>query len=161
MKQHRQFFTHSAAIIALTLTLLFSSNITFAINKCTTNEQVSYTDLPCPEPAHSSEFTRQIIPPNDPAAAKKRHLANQKKLHQVNQQKAKEEKRYKREIKALARHIREDKNHEYRCKELDLKRKAAREHQFGSHIKRRNFSAEKARLRAQQAENKYRHVCKS
>jgi len=161
MRQSSQFITHSVIITALTLTLLFSPNRASAINKCSINGQVSYSDLPCPESAHSSEFTQQIIPPNDPAAAKKRHLANKKKLQQLNQQKTKEENQYQREVQALARHIKKEKDHEFTCKQLDLKRKASHRHQFEMQGKRNSYTRERARLRVKLAENKYVHVCKS
>lgn len=160
MKQNNQFI-HSTLITAVTLIFLFSSNLASAINKCTINGQVSYSDLPCPEQAHSSEFTQQIIPPNDPAAAKKRHLADKEKLHQLNQKKKKEENKYQREMQALARHIKKEKNHEFRCRELDLERKAAHRHQFEMQGKRNSYARERARLRVKQADNKYVHVCKS
>lgn len=157
MKKINLLFIHSAVIV----TFLFSVNSAFAINKCTINGQVSYTDLACPEQAHSSTFTQQIIPPNDPAAAKKRHLADQKKLQKIEQQKIKEENQHQREAQALARHIKKERDHEFKCKELDLKRKAARQNQSEIQFKGNSYATEKARLRVKQAENKYAHICKS
>jgi hypothetical protein len=152
---------HSSISAALTLTLIFSVNSASAINKCTINGKVSYTDLPCPDAAHSSKFTQQVIPPNNPSAEKKRHLANQKKLHQIEQQKIKEDKQHQREIAAIARHNKKQEEHQFMCNELDLKRKAARHHQAEVQFKGNTYATEKARLRVKQAENKYRHYCKS
>lgn len=146
------------------LTLIFFSNPVTAINKCTFNKDVShtiYTDSICPNGATSTLFTQQIIQPNDPVAAKKRYLSDQKKLQQINQQKIKEENQQKHEESILARQIKQHKDHEYKCKEFDLKRKSALQQQ--SEIQRKgNINAtKKARARAKQAENKYAHYCNS
>jgi|GEM_PF-3593321 len=156
-----QFFTHIAVITALTLTLIFSSGSASAMNKCTINGKITYTDLPCPDTAHSSEFTQQVIPPNDPSAAKKRHLADQKNLQKIEQQKLKEEKQYQHETQVLANQIKKNDAHKFKCNELDLKRKSARQHQSEVQFKGNSYATEKARLRVKQAENRYAHYCKS
>lgn len=147
--------------IFFALTLLACSAPLFAINKCTANGNITYTDVPCSEDAQSTEFTRQVIPPDDTAAAKRQHLANQKKLQKITQQRAKEEKQWEREAQATARQIKKDKDREFRCNELDLKRKSAREDQSEVQLKGNRRAIEKARMRAKQAENRYVHYCKS
>jgi hypothetical protein len=147
--------------LVLTLVLLFCSSPTFSIHKCTINGKTTYTDLPCPEDAQKTPFTQQVIPPTDPAAAERQHLANQKKLHQLQHQKAKQEKQQQREDQTIARQIKKDEAHQLKCNELDLKRKSARRDQFDVQLEGKRRTIEKARMRAKQAENRYMHYCKS
>lgn len=145
----------------LAFTLILGSSPAFSINKCTDDGKVTYSDLPCPEAAHSSEFTQQVIPPNDPAAAKKRYLSDQKQLRKITEQKAKEEKQHQREAQAVARQIKKEEDRKFKCSELDLKRKSARQHQSEVLLKKNHQATEKARLKVKQAENKFAHYCKS
>ena len=153
-----QFITHFISFAALTLALIIVSTSASAINKCTVNNKVTYTDLPCPEAEHSSEFTQQVIQPDNIAAAKKRHLADQKKLQKIEQQKLKEDKQHQRETRAIANQIKKDDAHKFKCHELDLKRKSARQNQSEAQFKNR-YATEKARLRVKQAENRYAYYC--
>jgi hypothetical protein len=143
-----------------TMIFIISSNCASAINKCTINGKVTYTDLPCSDEAHSSKFTQQVIPPDNPAAEKKRHLANQKKLQTIEKQKIKEENQYQREARAQAQQIKKQEEHQFKCNDLDLKRRSARQHQSEVQLKRNSYATEKARLRVKQADNKYKHYCK-
>ena len=116
---------HPAIIFAA----LFISDYAVAINKCVVNGSTTYTDQPCPAEANASSFTQQIIPPNDPAAAQQRYLADQKKLNQINQKKAQDEKQQERDAKSLAQQNKLAKEKEYKCKNLDLKRRATQQRQ--------------------------------
>lgn len=145
----------------ITFALILSSGSAFSINKCAVDGQVTYTDLPCPEQANSTPFTQQVIPPNDPAAAKKRYLSDQKQLQKITQQKIKDDKQHQREAAALARHIKKEEDKKFRCNELDVKRKSARQHQSDVQLRGNSKATEKARLNVKQAENRYVHYCKS
>lgn len=158
MKKHT--LTHLFFAL-ITLSLIACSNVAFAINKCTLDDKITYTDAPCPDSADSEQFNQPVIPPDNPAAQKKRHQANQKKLQKIEQQKAKDEQRHQRETKALAQQIKKQEEHQFKCKELDLKRRAARQHQSEVQLKRNSYATEKARLKVKQAENRYTHYCKS
>jgi len=145
--------------VTITLALLFISDYAIAINKCVINGSTTYTDQPCPAEANSAPFTQQVIPPDDPVAAQQRYLADKKKLDQIYQQKTRDAQQQQRDAKASAQQYNLAKDKEYRCGKLDLKRKAAQQHQ--SELKHRGSKkqADQAQLQVQQAENDYTSHC--
>lgn len=154
-------FKNLCSAFILTSTFILATDSVWAINKCTVDGQISYTDLPCPEPANSRPFTQQVIPPNDPAAAKKRYLSDQTQLNKITQKKAKEEKQHHRELETTAGQIKKEEYRKYRCGQLDLERKAVRKHQSELQLKGKHRASEKALLKAKKADNRFAHYCKS
>jgi len=148
-----------ALIAAITPALLFNTTNSLAINKCVMNGSTTYTDQPCPAEANSSPLTLRVIPPDDPVAAHQRYLDNKKKLDQIYQQKARDEYQQQRDAKAAAHQYNLAKDKEYLCKKLDLKRKAAQQHQSELKHKGTRKQSDQAQLQVQQAADDYANKC--
>lgn len=147
--------------ITIALSLFFNSGNSFAVNKCDANGNITYTDQPCPKEATILPYTSHVSPPDDPAAAKQRYLADKKKLDQINKQKAQEEKQLRHDAQAYEHQKKLAKDHELKCKNLDMKREIAHQQQIDAKHKGNASKIKKSQLQTQQAENNYAKSCKS
>jgi len=145
---------------AITLTLLFCpAHAGTIINKCQLDDSTIYTDQFCPTEATSEPFTKQVTPPNDPAAAKKRYQTDQKNLQQLVQQRKKEEKHQDHENKVASNQIKEARRKEYQCNEWKLKHDSANQRQTVATSRGRTRKKEQAKLAVLQADYKMEYYC--
>jgi hypothetical protein len=109
----------------LTLPLFFCSCPSLAIDKCLYNGKITYTDLPCPPGSETLPFSGHVTPADDPAAAHKRYLADQKKLNQLLKANEQQDKQDQHDARVAAQLARQEQMKEIRCTKLDARRRAA------------------------------------
>jgi hypothetical protein len=160
MQTPNQFKSIPPAFKALiALTALFISDAIFAINKCEQGGKITYTDQPCANDATTLPYTEHVSPPDDPAAARQRYLADKKQLEQINKLKAREEKQTSRDALVYARQQKSAQDQELICKNLDLKRQIANQNQIEAKTRGKRTQIKKSQLQMQQAENNYTRTC--
>jgi hypothetical protein len=133
--------------IALLATALLSSPA-FAIYKCEQNGTVSYSDQPC---SHGTALNIDTTP-GDSKAAKQQLASDEKKLKQLERERHQQEAQRDREAKQAAR---EHASRQKTCNNLALRLKWAKEDAASATGK----SAEKQKIKARRAEEKYTTEC--
>jgi len=148
---------YSLPVISLLL-ILFSPAPSFAIDKCLHNGHVTYTDLPCPEGSDTEPFTGEVAPATDTAGAKRRYLADQKKLRQVLKENQLQDRQSQHDAGIAARLNKQEMDKQNRCKKLDARRKAAQQNQVNNKHGN-NKQIDRAKLLTQRAEDNYSEQC--
>jgi len=146
----------TSALLAL---FLLCSNLANAITKCIKNGSITYTDLPCPEDATTAPFTGHVAPPDDPEAARQRYLSDQKKLQQIHHENELLEQKQQHDAQRAAQYAQQAKAREYRCKNLDTRRKQAQLNKSKNKHGLSKQQSEQVQLQAEQAQYNYAAQC--
>ncbi len=161
-------FVHTLLFIAIVV----NSNSTLAINRCTLNSKITYTDSACPDSADGTLFDSPGISPDNSTAAKKRHLANQQELKKINRQRVKDENHQQEEARAIERQERRSKAYQLKCDELKFKQEMAKWEEANastntsthtrtakSPLQKNSRVKEKAQIKSRRAFNTYWNYC--
>lgn len=140
--------------LLLSFVLLLVALPAFAIYKCESGGNISYSDLPCADTSSNSRSRRIIIPPapSDTHAAQEKLVQDKRRLQALETQRSKEEASAAKERQNIAK---EQERKKKRCATLEQRTRWAKEDAASANVKR----MARAQRKAQRAAEKQQLEC--